>query len=102
MLDSLLIHTANIMQMCVPLMSLTGYVPQWRKLIQTRSAVDISLRTWLVWTLSSVFALFYAVIQWEINHQGWPLLISSSATLLCVLTTVALVVRYRSVAQKNK
>lgn len=90
-----LLKTANVLQICVPLLSLTGYVPQWRKLIQTRSAADISLRTWLVWTVSSLFALCYALVQWQINQQTWPLLIASSATLLCVLTTVALVLFYR-------
>ncbi|WP_348946538.1 PQ-loop domain-containing transporter [Chitinibacter sp. FCG-7] len=90
-----LLKTANLLQICVPLLSLSAYLPQWKKILRTRSAHDISLRAWLIWTVSSLFALCYAAVQWLINQQTWPLLISSSATVLCVLTTVALVLFYR-------
>ncbi|WP_373973861.1 PQ-loop repeat-containing protein [Chitinibacter sp. SCUT-21] len=90
-----LIKTANFLQVCVPALSLCGYLPQWRKLWRTRSAQDFSLRTWLIWLLASSFACFYALIQWRINDQVWPLLVSTTATWLCVIATLALIWRYR-------
>jgi hypothetical protein len=90
-----LIKTANILQVSVPVLSLCGYVPQWRKLLLTRSSQDFSLRTWMIWLLATSFASFYALIQWRINHQVWPLLLSTTATWLCVVTILMLIWRYR-------
>ena len=89
-----LFQLANGLQIAVPVLSLTAYIPQWRKLLRTRSSRDMSLRTWLIWLLSASFALLYAFVQYRL-HGSWPLLISSGTTLLCVLLTLLLVLKYR-------
>ncbi len=88
--------TANICQALVPLISLLAYVPQWIKLLRTKSSGSISLRSWCAWTLSTAFALFYAVVQLLLNNRGWALVISSALGLSFVLGTLILVVRYRN------
>jgi hypothetical protein len=48
-----------------------------------------------LWTVSSVFALYYAVVQLLQHGQGWPLVVSAAIGLSAVLLTVVLVLRYR-------
>ena len=95
MLSDTVVTGANLCQMLVPLISLSAYVPQWRKFHHTRSSEDVSLRSWCVWTVSSVFGAFYAIVQVRLNGRGWPLVMSTGLTLLFVILTVAQIVRYR-------
>jgi uncharacterized protein with PQ loop repeat len=94
-MSSLVVESANILQLAVPAIALVAYVPQWVKICHTRSSVDISLRAWCLWTVSSVFALYYAVVQLLQHGQGWPLVVSAAIGLSAVLLTVVLVLRYR-------
>jgi|GEM_PF-400617 len=89
------VAVANTCQMAVPVISLSAYLPQWIKLIRTRSSRDISLRSWCIWTVSACFALFYAVVQLWLNGRGWPLVVSTALGLLFVLFTLFLILRYR-------
>jgi uncharacterized protein with PQ loop repeat len=89
------VQAANICQIVVPFISLTAYFPQWTKLFRTKSSASVSMRSWCVWSVSSAFAVFYAVVQLWLNGRGWPLVLSSSAGLLFVAYTLFLVVRYR-------
>jgi uncharacterized protein with PQ loop repeat len=93
--DSVII-TANACQVATTFISLSAYLPQWIKLIQTRSSGDISLRSWCIWFFSASFALFYAIVQYLLNDRGWPLIISTIASLCCILFTVSLIVRFRT------
>lgn len=86
---------ANIMQLTVALLSLIAYLPQWVKLMKTKSSRDISLPAWLLWTTSSLFAVFYAVVQVVSYGVGWALLISSLLSLGFVMFTVSLIIFYR-------
>ncbi len=97
--DSVII-TANACQVVTTLISLSAYLPQWIKLIQTRSSGDISLRSWYLWFISASFALFYAIVQYLLNDRGWPLIISTLASLGCILFTVSLIVRFRTKSLK--
>ncbi|MDP2863933.1 MAG: PQ-loop repeat-containing protein [Desulfobacterales bacterium] len=92
--DSVII-TANACQVATTLISLSAYLPQWIKLIQTRSSGDISFRSWCLWFISASFALFYAIVQYLLNGRGWPLIISTLASLVCTLFTVSLIMRFR-------
>jgi uncharacterized protein with PQ loop repeat len=89
------VSAANVCQMAVPFIALSAYLPQWIKLIRTRSSRDISLRSWCIWTISALCALFYAVVQLLLNGRGWPLVISTFMGLLSILFTVSLILRYR-------
>ncbi len=95
MLPESVITSANVCQMAVPVIALSAYLPQWVQLVRTRSSRDISLRSWCIWTLSSFFGLFYAIVQLLLNGRGWPLVLSTAISLVSVLLTVSLVLRYR-------
>lgn len=95
MLPELVVTSANLCQTAVPFIALSAYLPQWIQLVRTRSSRDISLRSWCIWTLSSLFSLFYAVIQLRLNGRGWPLVFSTGVGLASVILTVTLVLRYR-------
>jgi uncharacterized protein with PQ loop repeat len=95
MLSEFVVTTANTCQMAVPFIALSAYMPQWIKLIHTKSSRDISLRSWCIWTVSTLCALFYAVVQLLLNGRGWPLVISTIMGLFSVLFTVFLTFRYR-------
>ena len=93
--DSLLI-TAGILQSCIPLLSLSAYVPQWRTLLRSRSSANVSCTAWLIWTLSSAIALFYAVANCLALHTGLPLVFSTSVMFVFCLFTLVLVYRFRT------
>ncbi|MCX7005643.1 MAG: PQ-loop repeat-containing protein [bacterium] len=86
---------ANICQATVPFISLLAYAPQWLKLWRTKSSTAISIRSWCAWSLSSAFALFYALTQLHMTGRGWALVMSTSLGLCFVLCTLWLVVKYR-------
>jgi uncharacterized protein with PQ loop repeat len=86
---------ANVMQVCVPVLSMTGYVPQWVALMKTKSSDEISVQSWVIWVIAMFFALFYAIVQFQINGRGWPLIISSGGSFLFVAITLLMVLYYR-------
>jgi uncharacterized protein with PQ loop repeat len=92
--DSVII-TANLCQIATTFISLSAYLPQWIKLIRTRSSGDISIRSWLLWFLSAFFALFYAAVQLLINGRGWPLIITTLVSLGSTLLTISLILKFR-------
>jgi len=95
MLPEIVITGANICQTAVPFIALSAYLPQWIKLVRTRSSQDISLRSWCIWTVSSLCALFYAIVQLLLNGRGWPLVFSTAVSIASVMFTVSLIFRYR-------
>ncbi|RPH52241.1 MAG: PQ-loop repeat-containing protein [Desulfobacteraceae bacterium] len=97
--DSVII-TANVCQIATTFISLSAYLPQWIKLINTRSSSDISLRSWCIWIVAASFTLFYAIVQFMLNGRGWPLIISAAASMCCILFTIFLVVKFRTKSLK--
>jgi uncharacterized protein with PQ loop repeat len=91
-----LLNIAGFLQTVVPVISLIAYLPQWKKLIDTKSSKDISLRSWSIWVVSSSISVFYALALYQVTHKGIPLIIASIAGLLFVLVTVYLTARYRN------
>ena len=47
-----LLNIAGILQAAVQVISLLAYLPQWKKLIDTKSSKDLSLRSWSIWIIS--------------------------------------------------
>jgi uncharacterized protein with PQ loop repeat len=88
------VQAANVCQLAAPFISLVAYFPQWTKLFRTKSSESISIRSWCGWGVSSVFALFYAVVQLLLNGNGWALVISTLLALIFVAFTLFLVVKY--------
>lgn len=87
---------AGFLQSAVPVISLIAYLPQWKKLVDTRSSKDISLRSWSIWIVSSSISLFYAIVLFRYTGKGVPLVFASGAGLVFVLVTVYLTARYRA------
>lgn len=96
MLSDAAIAAANFLQGSIPLLSLTAYLPQWRKIITTKSSKDISLQSWLLWSVSALISVFYALAQYQMTGQGTALVFSTVVNLVFVLITVYLLVVYRS------
>ena len=90
-----IVTAADICQATVPLISLLAYVPQWSKLFRNKSSASISLRSWCAWTVSSSFALFYALTQLVLNGRGWALVLSAGLSLAFVIFTLLLVIKFR-------
>lgn len=97
-----IVVAANICQATVPFLSLLAYAPQWAKLRRTKSSTSISLRSWCVWSVSSAFAVFYAITQLLTTGRGWALVLSSALGLVFVLLTLFLVVRFRDTPNLGK
>jgi len=98
MLSDSLVAAASFLQGSIPLLSLTAYLPQWKKIVETRSSKDISLRSWLLWSVSAAIAVFYAVAQYQTTGQGTALVFSTTVNLIFVIVTVYLLVVYRKQA----
>jgi len=95
MLSDSVVAAASFLQGSIPLLSLTAYLPQWRKIVATKSSKDISLHSWLLWSVSAAITVFYAVIQYQITGQGTALVLSSAVNLVFVVITVYLLLVYR-------
>ncbi len=90
---------ANAAQSCVPILSLCAYVPQWRKLLKTRSSGSISLISWAIWMTSYSIAVFYSTTLLLVTGRGAPLVFTTSVGLGCVMLTMGLVWRFRDRVQ---
>jgi len=95
MLSDPVVAAASFLQGSIPLLSLSAYLPQWKKIVETKSSRDISLRAWLLWSVSAAIAVFYAVAQYQTTGQGTALVFSSTVNLIFVIITVYLLVIYR-------
>ena len=95
MLSESVVTAASFLQGSIPLLSLTAYLPQWKKIVETKSSRDISLPSWLLWSVSAAIAVFYAVIQYQTTGQGIALVFSTMVNLIFVIITVYLLVIYR-------
>jgi uncharacterized protein with PQ loop repeat len=95
MLSDSVVAAASFMQGSIPLLSLSAYLPQWKKIIATKSSKDISLHSWLLWSVSAAITVFYAVAQYQTTGKGSALVFSSSVNLIFVIVTVYLLLIYR-------
>jgi uncharacterized protein with PQ loop repeat len=86
---------AGAAQSCVPILSLCAYVPQWRKLLQTRSSGSISLVSWYLWAGSYSIATLYSTLLLLVTGKGWPMVAATSLGLSFVLFTLVLLLRFR-------
>ncbi|MGA1205018.1 MAG: PQ-loop domain-containing transporter [Opitutales bacterium] len=94
--SDLIIRAADLGQAAVPLLSLVAYLPQWIKLCRGKNSGSMSMRAWTIWTVSSLLALFYAIVQLQVTGRGWALVLSTGLGLAFVVVTLLLVVRFRS------
>lgn len=86
---------ASAAQSLIPILSLCAYIPQWRKLFQTRNSGAISVASWAIWAVSYSIAVFYSVLLLRVTGRGIPLVVTTSAGLTFVLFTMFLVWHFR-------
>lgn len=87
-------YIGDLCQIGTVLITMFGYIPQWMKLVKFRNSAAISTQTYILWLVSSLMALNYALIQVMINDSCFTLLFSCLINLVCLLVTLALIKKY--------
>ncbi|MDA0989201.1 MAG: PQ-loop repeat-containing protein [Verrucomicrobia bacterium] len=95
MVSDMVVTCADIGQSIVPVIGLAAYIPQWRKLLRSRSSENFSMRAWLLWACSGTLTLFYAIVQLRLAGRGWPLVFSALVGLLFIMFTIVLLIKFR-------
>lgn len=95
-MNRLVLEGATYLQFCVGFLSLLAYIPQWKLMYTSKSSSNVSLGSWAIWSISSLIATFYALVQVMANGRGWALVFSASSNLLFVIVTLTLIAKYRA------
>lgn len=95
-MNRLVLEGATFLQASVGVLSLIAYLPQWKLMYAAKSSRNVSLSSWAIWSISSVIATFYALVQVLANGRGWALVFSAGSNLLFVLITLCLIAKYRT------
>ena len=93
-LEQLLIF-ANILQSLIILITLLANIPQWLIILRRKDSGNLSVSSWIMWFLGSLFALFYAGVNHCVYQNNLSLLITSAITLICNSYTIYLIRKYR-------
>lgn len=73
------------------IISLYAYIPQIIKLIKTKSSQDISLSSWIIWIISNLCYLVYAIIE----NSGAGIIFMASIELAFIILIAILILIYR-------
>lgn len=85
MKETFLIASMWIVTICTYI----SYVPQIFKLIKTKKSEDLSIASWILWTVSALANLAYAIVLGRTE-----LIISSASEFLLILAVLLLTVYY--------
>jgi uncharacterized protein with PQ loop repeat len=96
-----LVPISNVLQSLIVLVMLSAFVPQWITIVRNRSSQNISAASWLMYFASSIFALFYAVVQFAATGTGHALVATTTVSFFCNLYSVYLVYRFRPTHGEN-
>jgi uncharacterized protein with PQ loop repeat len=91
-----LITVSNVLQSSIVLVMLSAFVPQWITIHRNRSSQNISKTSWFMYFTASIFALFYAVVQYIATGSGQALVATTVVSFICNLYSVHLVYRFRT------
>lgn len=83
----------NILLGIVTMCTMISYLPQTVKLIKTKKSNDLSLKSWILWVVSSLSYTLYALLC-----SDEMLLVETSVEFFFCLLILSLAVKYR----KNK
>jgi len=89
------VSVADFGQSLTLALALCAYVPQWLTLYRNRSSDNMSLKAWCMWLFSGFLTWFYAFVHFTAHGTHFVLLITSSAAVLFMAATIALILRYR-------
>ena len=84
----------NILLGIVTMCTMIYYLPQTVKLIKTKKSNDLSLKSWILWVVSSLSYTLYALLC----SDEVMLLVETSVEFFFCLLILSLAVKYR----KNK
>ncbi len=90
---------ADFCQACTIFFTLSAYVPQWLVLLKTKSSEQVALGAWILWLISNSLTFTYAGIIIALEDTAYLLLISTGFNILCIATTIVLILRYRKPAK---
>ena len=95
-----LVPVSDFLQSLTVVIALAAYLPQWQTLYRNKSSQNISLKAWVLWTVSGICTWFYAYVQYHTYGTGQMLLITSTLGMFFLFATLALLWRYRVVPQQ--
>lgn len=84
----------NILLGIVTMCTMISYIPQAIKLVKTKKSNDLSLKSWILWVVSSLSYTLYALLC----SDEVMLLVETSVEYFFCLFILSLAVKYR----KNK
>ena len=82
----------NILLSIVSLCTLISYLPQTIKLLKTKKSDDISIKSWILWVVSSFSYTLYAFLV----SKDFMLIFETSLELMFCLIILILSVNYRA------
>lgn len=85
MKDMMLVILMGTVTVC----SYISYIPQITKLIQTKKAEDLSICSWVLWTISALADLLYSVILGRVE-----LILASASEAMLIFITLILTIYY--------
>ena len=92
----MIIGTNDFLGILAGTMTTISFVPQVLRIVQTRSAHDIS------WGMFTVFALGTALwLSWGIVQGALPVIIANSVTLVLSIVIMVLKWRYAAIGRKQ-
>ncbi|MCB0332711.1 MAG: PQ-loop repeat-containing protein [Bdellovibrionales bacterium] len=89
-----LLPLSDLLQSAVVFICAVAFVPQWVKLYRTKSSEDISLHSWVLWTLAAFCGWFYSYVHFFAHGTGTPLLVSTTINLIGNIFSIYLAVIY--------
>ena len=87
MQETILLMTMWIVTICTYI----SYVPQLYKLVKTKKSEDLSIPSWVLWTLSAVCNTVYSIVLLRME-----LIIASVSELLLIVATLVLSLIYKN------
>ena len=90
-------HTVNVIGFVAAFCTTTAFVPQLARVIRLRSARDISLPTFLLFSIGVMLWLLYGIYD-----HSTPVVASNSATLVLTVSILVLKVRYDRNSTREK
>jgi uncharacterized protein with PQ loop repeat len=97
----IMLAIAGVLQGSLAVVTIAAVLPQWLKLYRTRTSQDISVLSWLIWTLASLVSLFYATCQVCFLSVGHSLLIATATSVVTNVVTLVIILAFRSSTQEK-
>lgn len=84
-------HLIEITYLLASTASIVAMAPQVRRLLITKQSDELSLFTWLIWTVYQLISLIYSIAIHAI-----PFLVANVVWLTFYIVMVMLIIKYRS------